>query len=139
MRRGQPGVACSYRGPLIFGDEMSTATQLLGKDWYLRLATKAEKAVPVLNEIAEKRIRDLDIEIATARKEKIDKKRQKSVKSVDISERFTVSDIAKLLKVSESAIYEWIDNGTIEAENHGPTGRIKRISRTALENYLRNR
>jgi excisionase family DNA binding protein len=118
---------------------MSKPAVVYEKDWYIKLAGKRERGTPVLNDLAETRLRDLDIQIAEAKEQKRLRMVEKRSRPVDIGERFTVGEIALRLKVSVSTVYEWIDNGTIVAEGHGPTGRLKRISQQALEDYLRKR
>lgn len=112
---------------------------LLEKNWHLRLASKRDRATPALNEVAEARLRDLDTMLAQNAERRRARRAARALKPVDLSERFTVAEVAKRLKVSDVTIYEWIKAGVIEAEDHGPTGKMKRISQQALENYLRSR
>lgn len=108
-------------------------------DWYLKFASKKERSQPILNEMAETKMRDLDAQMAKASEERRRRKQEKLLRPVDLSERFTVAEVAERLKVKKSTIYDWISQGLIEAEGHGPTGKLKRISQRALEDYLRKR
>jgi excisionase family DNA binding protein len=108
-------------------------------DWYLRLASKRDRSTPTLNAIAEQNMRDLDAKMAQDREVRRQRRLERQLRPVDLSERFTIAEVAERLKVKPSTIYDWISQGEIEAESHGPKGRLKRISQRALEDYLRKR